>query len=88
MSLVKVSGILSLKANRVNSIMANYRLDRNAFKGQTLEEAANQSGYYKTLTWQERLRVTAYLNSVAFNYPENQPPRLNKTKFKARSRIR
>jgi hypothetical protein len=68
--------------------MANYRLDRNAFKGQTFEEASNHAGYYKTLTWQERLRVTAYLNSLAFNYPENQPPRLDKSMFKVRSRIR
>ncbi|HEY4967114.1 MAG TPA: hypothetical protein VII28_11980 [Puia sp.] len=66
--------------------MSNYRLDRSAFKGQTLEEAANHAGYYKKLTWQERLRVTAYLNSVAFNYPENQPPRMDKSKFKLRSR--
>ena len=68
--------------------MSEYRLDRNAFKGQTFEEVSNHAGYYKTLTWQDRLRVTAYLNSVAFNYPENQPPRLDKSKFKARSRIR
>jgi hypothetical protein len=68
--------------------MADYRLDRSAFKGQTFEEASNHASYYKTLTWQERLRVTAYLNSVAFNYPENQPPRLDKSRFKAISRIR
>jgi hypothetical protein len=68
--------------------MADYRLDRNVFKGQTFEEASDHAGYYKSLTWQERLRVTAYLNSKAFNYPENQPPRLDKTKFKARPRTR
>ena len=66
--------------------MSEYRLDRNAFKGQSFEEASNHAEYYKTLTWQERLRVTAYLNSVAFNYPENQPPRMDKSKFKLRSR--
>jgi len=68
--------------------MAEYRLDRNAFKGQTFEEASKHAGYYKTLTWQERLCITAYLNSVAFNYPENKPPRLDKSMFKAGSRIR
>jgi hypothetical protein len=68
--------------------MANYRLDRNAFKGQTLEEAANHAGYYKCMSWQERLRVATYLNSVAFNYPENQPPRMDKSKFKGRSRAK
>jgi hypothetical protein len=40
--------------------MSEYQLDRNAFKGQTFEEASNHAGYYKTLTWQDRLRVTAY----------------------------
>jgi hypothetical protein len=65
--------------------MPNYRLDRNVFKGQTLEEAASRAEYYKKLTWQERLRVTAYLNSVAFDYPENQPSRMDKSKFKLRS---
>ena len=68
--------------------MPDYQLDRNAFKGQTFEEASNHAGYYKTLTWQERLRVAAYLNSVAFDFPESKPPRLDKTKFKASSRIR
>ena len=68
--------------------MSDYRLDRNAFKGQTFEEASNHAGYYKNLTWQERLRITAYLNSKAFNYLENQPPRLDKSKFKASTRIR
>jgi hypothetical protein len=68
--------------------MSNYRLNRNIFKGQKFEEASNHAGYYKTLSWQERLRITAYLNSVAFNYPENKPPRIYKSKFKASSRNR
>ncbi len=66
--------------------MAIYKLDRTAFKGQTVEEAANHASYYRNLTWIERLRVAAYLNSVAFNYPLDNPPRINKTKFKASSR--
>jgi hypothetical protein len=66
--------------------MASYRLDRTVFKAQTAKEAANHGEYYKTLSWQERLRIAAYLNSVAFNYPENNPPRMDKTKFMVRSR--
>lgn len=66
--------------------MSAYRLDRNAFKAQTVEEAvSNQAAYYKNLSWQERLRIANYLNSVAYNYPENNPPRLDKTVFKVRS---
>jgi hypothetical protein len=66
--------------------MGAYRLDRTVFKAQTAEEAANHGAYYKKLTWQERLRIANYLNSVAYNYPENNPPKMDKTVFKIRSR--
>jgi hypothetical protein len=66
--------------------MSSYPLDRTAFKVQTAEEASNNAAYYKTPTWQERLRIANYLNSVAYNYPENEPPRMDKTVFKVRSR--
>ena len=66
--------------------MSSYRLDRTAFKAQTATEASNDAAYYKKLTWQERLRIANYLNSIAYNYPENEPPRLDRTVFKARAR--
>jgi len=66
--------------------MSSFRLNRSAFKAQTAEEAANYSSYYKSMSWQERLKVAAYLNSIAFNYPENNPPKLDKTKFKGVAR--
>jgi hypothetical protein len=66
--------------------MSDFRLDRTAFKAQTTKEAADQTGYYKQLTWQERLRIANYLNSVAYNYPENDPPRMDKTVFSIRTR--
>jgi hypothetical protein len=66
--------------------MSDFRLDRTAFKAQTAKEAADQTAYYKQLTWQERLRIANYLNSVAYNYPENNPPRMDKTVFSIRTR--
>jgi hypothetical protein len=66
--------------------MSSYPLDRTAFKAQTAEQAANHAAYYRTLTWQERLRIANYLNSIAYNYPENEPPRMDKTAFKIRHR--
>jgi hypothetical protein len=67
--------------------MGSYRLDRTAFKAQTAEEAAkSQAECYRSLTWQERIRIANYLNSVAYNYPENEPPRMDKTVFSMRSR--
>ena len=64
-----------------------YRLNRTAFKAQTFKEAeASHAAYYKTLTWQERLRIAMYLNSIAFNFPVDNPPRMDKTVFKAGKR--
>ena len=64
-----------------------YRLDRTAFKAQTAEQATkSHAEYYRTLTWQERLRIANYLNSIAFDFPENNPPKLDRSKFTARSR--
>jgi hypothetical protein len=66
--------------------MSSYRLDRTAFKAQTAEEAADHATYYRNLTWQERLRIANYLNSIAYNYPENEPPKMDKTVFSMRGR--
>ena len=63
-----------------------FRLDRTAFKAHSANEESGFAAYYQSITWQERLRIAAYLNSVAYNYPENSPPRLDRTKFKATSR--
>jgi hypothetical protein len=67
--------------------MSEYRMDRTAFKAHSAVEATkSQAAYYKTLTWQERLKIANYLNSVAYNFPENEPPRMDKTTFRIRSR--
>lgn len=65
--------------------MQAFRLNRTAFKAQTAAGAANHAVYYKKLSWQERLRITAFLNSLAYNYPLNNPPRIDKTIFNAKS---
>ena len=48
-----------------------------------VEAAKKEKGYYNSLTWQERMQVANYLNSIAYNYPENDPPKLDRTVFKA-----
>ena len=65
--------------------MYSFKLDRTAFKGQTLNEAAKHAEFYKKLSWQERLKVAAYLNSVAYNYDINNPPKIDRTKFSTKS---
>lgn len=65
--------------------MSNFKLDRTAFKPQTMAEAANHADFYRKLTWQERLSITAFLNSVAFRFDPNHPPRMNRSTFSVKS---
>ena len=65
--------------------MNSFRLDRTAFKAQTLKEASNYASDYKKLSWQDRLKIAAYLNSVAYNFDLNNPPKMDRTKFSAKS---
>ena len=67
-------------------LMKPYKLDRTAFKAQTAEEASHQYGYWKTKTLAERLRAAFYLNSVAYNFDINNPPRLDRNFFTTHSR--
>jgi hypothetical protein len=61
--------------------MKPYKLDRNAFKAQTAGEASHQYGYWKSQSREERLKAAFYLNSVAYNYDINNPPRLDRGFF-------
>jgi hypothetical protein len=69
----------------LNLRMSSFKLDRTAFKAHTLKEASSHADVYKKLSWQERLKIAAYLNSIAFNYNIGTPPRLDRTKFSAKS---
>ena len=66
--------------------MSTFKLNRTVFKGQTATDAANHAGYYKNLSWQDRLRAANYLISIAFNYPENNPPKMDRKQFSVHSR--
>ena len=59
-----------------------YKLDRTAFKKQSHEQASDNYEYWLAKTLTERLAASAYLNSIAYNYPLNEPPRMDKTCFK------
>ncbi len=63
-----------------------YKLDRTAFKMHHTKDAVNNFSYWKSHSLAERLRAANYLNSVAYNYPENDPPKLDRTYFKMRAR--
>lgn len=66
--------------------MENFRLDKTAFKMHHTKDAINNFFYWKSKTLEERLKAANYLNSVAYNFPLNEPPKLDKNYFKMRSR--
>ena len=66
--------------------MKPYRLDKTAFRAQTAAEASDNYNYWKKQSYAERLRASFYLNSVAYNFDINNPPRLDRTVFKTRHR--
>ena len=67
--------------------MSSYQTKKFSFNPKNAVEAAkDQPGYYKSLTWQQRLQVANYLNSIVYNYPENEPPKMDRTIFSIRVR--
>ncbi len=63
-----------------------YKLNKNVFKAHSAEQAVDHASYYRKLTWQERLKITIYLNSIAFRLVGKPEPRLDRTAFSVRAR--
>jgi len=61
-----------------------FRLDRTAHHAGTHEQAAQYHASHQPATMAERLRAAAYLNSVAYGYDIDNPPRLDRTAFATR----
>ena len=66
----------------------SFRLDRTAFHAGTHAQAEAYHRQQEPATLVERLRVAMYLNSVAFNFDPNNPPRLDRTAFSCRAHAR
>ncbi len=64
--------------------MEEYRLDRSHFQMLTLQEADDQWNDHSPLDWKQRLRLTLYLNSIAYGYVGQEIPVMDRTVFKAR----
>lgn len=63
----------------------DFKLDRTAFSKQShLEEDSSKT--FRHLGYKERLEIAFYLNSVAFNFDRNNPPKMDKTYFTKRAR--
>lgn len=63
-----------------------FKLDRTAFKASNASEKINYGEIYKNKSTSELLEIAAYLNSLAYGYSMENPPRLDKTVFHARGR--
>ena len=61
-----------------------YRLDKNAFKVQTFQEADNTRLYWMKQTPSERMKAAWYLICSAYGIDYNNPPRLDRNQFSMR----
>lgn len=63
----------------------DFRLDKTKFAAMTFDEADKAINDYRDYTWQERLEIAYHLNSIAFNFSKDNPPRMDKNVFEARN---
>ena len=57
------------------------RLDRTAFAALSFEDANKSISQFHEHTWKERLLIANRLTAIAYNFPLNDPPRMDKTHF-------
>jgi hypothetical protein len=63
------------------------KLDRGAFSAMTIHEADGRMNDYSHYAMGERFAVFHYLNSVCYNHPINDPPRMERVFSGARKLI-
>jgi len=61
-----------------------YRLDKTAFKVQTLQDADHNREYWLSKSPEERFRAAWYLICCAYGIDPEHPPRLDRTVFSMR----
>ena len=57
------------------------RLDRTAFAALSFEDADKSISRFHEHTWKERLLIANRLIAITYNFPLNDPPRMDKTHF-------
>jgi hypothetical protein len=63
---------------------SEFKLDRTAFHAGSHQETEKYYAKNQPKTSKERLQAANYLNSVAFQFDINNPPRLDRTAFSMR----
>lgn len=61
------------------------RLDRSQFSKMSFEEADREINDYKNYSPAERLEIANRLIAIAYNFPLNNPPKMDKHFFEARN---
>ena len=62
--------------------MSEIKMDRTAFwAGKISDQTERNRIFWLSKTLDERLAAAAYLNSIAYGYPLDAPPRLDRTVF-------
>ena len=56
-----------------------FRLDRSFHRTYSNNETRKESENYKQMTFEEKIQVFLYLQSVAYNYKMGSPPKMDKT---------
>ena len=64
--------------------MADYKLDRTAFRMMTFKEADAKNVYDKNVSYSERLRQAYYLISQAYGFSMDDQPKMDKACFSSR----
>ncbi len=59
----------------------DYRLDRTSASTLTFKEADKSMSQFHDNSWRERLAIANRLISIAYNFPLNNPPKMDKTFF-------
>jgi len=68
-------------------MQGKFKLDKTAFSAHTLEDADYQMRQHKNMSIKERIELMHFLNSIAYNYPLANPPKMLK-EFSGARRLR
>ncbi|MBK6835284.1 MAG: hypothetical protein IPG89_13855 [Bacteroidetes bacterium] len=60
------------------------KFDRTVSSSGNIKDVRKESEYYSHLTFEKRAEVFAYLQSVAYNYPLGNPPKLDRLIYSKR----
>lgn len=73
--------------NGILNSLITMKLDRSFFKMGSHSESSDNRSYWSDKSSQERLKAAFYLNSVAYNFDINYPPKMDKTFFASRKQL-